>query len=153
MNPLGLFLEPPGSLFTHLHTVFMACSEYLPTRLNPLAERTCFCQVRGRLLAYYNGPSGLASLCGDNPEELVEFVEGDGCAEVTEEEHARGAGDDGEDEQVEEEEWVAVEEQVEDVVHEQVEEELYWVAVGEEPQELTLEGLIEVRPEIHRVGP
>jgi hypothetical protein len=85
--------------------------------------------VRGRLLAYYNGPSGLASLCGDNLEKLVEFVEGEDCTEVTVEPHAWGAGDDEED----------------TVVHEQVEEELYWVAVGEEPQELTLEGLIEVR--------
>ena len=45
MNPLGLFLEPPGPLLTHLHTVYMAYSERLPTRLNPLAERTCFSQV------------------------------------------------------------------------------------------------------------
>ena len=47
MNPLSLFLEPPGPLLTHLHTVYMAYSERLPTRLNPLAERTCFSQVRG----------------------------------------------------------------------------------------------------------
>jgi len=45
LNPLGLFLEPPGPLLTHLHTVYMAYSECLPTRLNPLAERTCFSQV------------------------------------------------------------------------------------------------------------
>ena len=45
MNPLGLFLEPPGPLLTHLHTVYLAYSERLPTRLNPLAERTCFSQV------------------------------------------------------------------------------------------------------------
>ena len=45
MNPLGLFPEPPGPLLTHLHTVYMAYSERLPTRLNPLAERTCFSQV------------------------------------------------------------------------------------------------------------
>ena len=45
MNPLGLFLEPPGPLLTHLHAVYMAYSECLPTRLNPLAERTCFSQV------------------------------------------------------------------------------------------------------------
>ena len=45
MNPLGLFLEPPGPLRTHLHTVHMAYCERFPTRLNPLAERTCFCQV------------------------------------------------------------------------------------------------------------
>ena len=30
----------------HLHTVHMGCSECLPTLLNPLAERTCFSQVR-----------------------------------------------------------------------------------------------------------
>jgi hypothetical protein len=29
----------------HLHTVYMAYSECFPTRLNPLAERTCFSQV------------------------------------------------------------------------------------------------------------
>jgi hypothetical protein len=41
----GGSLEPPGSLLTHLHTVHMAYSDCLPTRLNPLAERTCFSQV------------------------------------------------------------------------------------------------------------
>ena len=45
MNPLGLFLGPPGPLLTHLHTIYVAYSERLPTRLNPLAERTCFSQV------------------------------------------------------------------------------------------------------------
>ena len=45
MNPLGLFFEPPGPLLTHLHTVYMAYSECLPTRLNPLAERACFFQA------------------------------------------------------------------------------------------------------------
>jgi hypothetical protein len=45
LNPLGLSLEPPGSLLTHPHTVYMAYSECLLTRLNPLAERTCFSQV------------------------------------------------------------------------------------------------------------
>jgi hypothetical protein len=40
-------LEPPGPLPTHLHTVYMGCSECLPTLLNcPQAERTCFSQVR-----------------------------------------------------------------------------------------------------------
>jgi hypothetical protein len=38
----GGSLEPPGSLLTHLHTAYMAYSECLPTRLNLLAERTCF---------------------------------------------------------------------------------------------------------------
>ena len=45
-GPLGLFLKPPGPLLTHFHTVYMAYSEFLPTRLKPLAERTCFSQVR-----------------------------------------------------------------------------------------------------------
>jgi hypothetical protein len=31
----------------HLHTVYMAYSECLPTHLSPLAERACFSQVRG----------------------------------------------------------------------------------------------------------
>ena len=38
LNPLGLFLEAPGPLLTHLHTVHTGCSERRPTRLNPLAE-------------------------------------------------------------------------------------------------------------------
>ena len=33
------------ALSTHLHTVHIAYSERLPTRLTPLAERTCFSQV------------------------------------------------------------------------------------------------------------
>jgi hypothetical protein len=37
-------LEPPGPLLTH--PVYTAHSERLPTRLNPLAERTCFSQAR-----------------------------------------------------------------------------------------------------------
>ena len=41
----GGSLDPPGPLLTHLHTVYMAYSERLPTRLDPLAERTCFSQV------------------------------------------------------------------------------------------------------------
>jgi hypothetical protein len=38
-------LNPPGPLLAHLHTVYMACSECLPTRLNPVAEGTCCSQV------------------------------------------------------------------------------------------------------------
>jgi hypothetical protein len=38
----GGSLDPPVPLLTHLHTVCMAFYERLPTRLNPLAERTCF---------------------------------------------------------------------------------------------------------------
>jgi hypothetical protein len=45
LNPLGLFLDPPGPLLTHLHTVYIAYSDCLSMRLNPLAERTRFSQV------------------------------------------------------------------------------------------------------------
>ena len=38
----GGSVEPPGPLPMHLHTVYMECSECLPTILNPLAERTRF---------------------------------------------------------------------------------------------------------------
>jgi hypothetical protein len=41
----GGSLEPPGPLLPHRHNVYMAYSERLPTRLNPLAERICFSQV------------------------------------------------------------------------------------------------------------
>ena len=44
LNPLGLSLEPPGPLLTRLHTVYIGRSECLTTRLNPLAEGTCFSQ-------------------------------------------------------------------------------------------------------------
>jgi hypothetical protein len=53
LNPLGLFLEHHGPLLMHLHTVYMAYSECLPTRLNPLAERTCFSQATDAILAKY----------------------------------------------------------------------------------------------------
>jgi hypothetical protein len=43
----GPSLEPPGPLLTQvLHNVYMAYSECIFTRLNPLAERTCFSQAR-----------------------------------------------------------------------------------------------------------
>jgi hypothetical protein len=45
LEPPGPLLRPPRPLLTHLHTVYMVYSECLPTRLNPLAERTCFSQV------------------------------------------------------------------------------------------------------------
>jgi hypothetical protein len=41
LEPPGPLLGPPGPLLTHLHTVYMAYSERLPARLNPLAERAC----------------------------------------------------------------------------------------------------------------
>jgi hypothetical protein len=47
LNPLGLFLNPLG-LFLRTSipfTLYMACSERLPTHLNPLAERTGFSQA------------------------------------------------------------------------------------------------------------
>jgi hypothetical protein len=47
LEPPGPLLEPPGHLLTHLHTVSMAYSECLPTRLNPMAEGTCFSQATG----------------------------------------------------------------------------------------------------------
>ena len=47
LEPPGPPLEPALALLTHLHTVYMACSERLPTRLNALAERACFSQVEG----------------------------------------------------------------------------------------------------------
>ena len=47
-EPPGPPLEPPGPPLMHLHTVYMAYSECLPTRVNPLAERTCFSQVAPR---------------------------------------------------------------------------------------------------------
>ena len=45
VDPPGPLLEPPWPLLTHLHTAYMVYSECLPTRLNPLAERTCFPQA------------------------------------------------------------------------------------------------------------
>ena len=48
LDPPGPLLEPPRPLPTHLHTVVMACSECVPTRLSPLAERACFSQASDR---------------------------------------------------------------------------------------------------------
>jgi hypothetical protein len=64
----GGSLEPPGPLLTHPHTVYMAYSECLPTRLTPLAERTCFSQVGGRHRARPRGPGG--ALAGVPPRAL-----------------------------------------------------------------------------------
>jgi hypothetical protein len=47
LEPPGPHLQPPGPLLTRLHTVHIAYSECLPTRLNPLAERTGFPQALG----------------------------------------------------------------------------------------------------------
>jgi hypothetical protein len=52
LNPLRPFLEVTGPLLTHLHTVYMAYSECLPTRLNPLAEGAGFSQALGTLSGF-----------------------------------------------------------------------------------------------------
>jgi hypothetical protein len=56
----GGSLGPPGPLLTHLlthlHTGYMVYSECLPTRLNPLAERTCFSQVAIVRAMFFNKP-------------------------------------------------------------------------------------------------
>jgi hypothetical protein len=67
LNPLGLFLEPPGPLPTHFHTVYIAYSECLPTRVNRLAERTCFSQV-------IRSPQQAASLLSDVASTARELV-------------------------------------------------------------------------------
>ena len=48
-------LEPPGPLHTHLRTVHMACSECLPTRLDPLAERALLPPGEYRMSIQYVG--------------------------------------------------------------------------------------------------
>ena len=58
LEPPGPLLEPPGPLLTHLHTDYMAYSERLLTRLNPMAERICFSQAR-RLCSTRRGPGHL----------------------------------------------------------------------------------------------
>jgi hypothetical protein len=55
LEPPGPLLEPPGPLLTHFYTVYIAYSERLPTRLNPLAERACFSQVENTGLDKKNG--------------------------------------------------------------------------------------------------
>jgi hypothetical protein len=62
--------EPPGPLLTHLHTVYMAYSECRPTRLNPLAERTCFSQVRAIPCSVWHAPWYLANTVGSMPSEV-----------------------------------------------------------------------------------
>jgi hypothetical protein len=53
----GAHLNPPGPILTHLHTVHMACTECLATRLNLLADRACFSQALSDDLisSYYVG--------------------------------------------------------------------------------------------------
>ena len=50
LEPPGPLLDPPGPHFlrTSIDTVWIACSERLPTRLNPLAEGACFSQATAR---------------------------------------------------------------------------------------------------------
>jgi hypothetical protein len=52
LEPPVPLLEPPGTLLTRLQTVYIAYFECLPTRLSPLAERTCF------PLVLLHGPPG-----------------------------------------------------------------------------------------------
>ena len=59
LEPPGPLLEPPGPLLTHLHTVYMDYSECLPTRLNPLAERTCLSQVATPSISVWSESIGL----------------------------------------------------------------------------------------------
>jgi hypothetical protein len=61
----GGSLEPPGPLLTHLHTVYVAYSEGLPTRLSPLAERTCFSFPLLPLLFSYYAEGCMASCMRD----------------------------------------------------------------------------------------
>ena len=76
-------LEPPGLLPTHLHTVYMAYSECLPTLLNPLTERTCFSQV------VKTRPGGSDNLAGGTARQLESF-EGDWRRADENTEHRRG---------------------------------------------------------------
>ena len=62
----------------HLHTVYMAYAECLPTRLNPLAERACFSQVPGfianRLLVPYLNEAVFALYEGIGSAEDIDTV-------------------------------------------------------------------------------
>ena len=75
----GGSLEPPGPLLTHLHTVHIAYSECLPTRVNPLAERTCCSQVLKKRVAVaaFDGSSDSSSSDSD-PEWQSTEVENNG---------------------------------------------------------------------------
>ena len=57
----GGSLEPTGPLLTHLDTVYMEYFECLPTRLRPLAERTCFSQARASGKSNTTGPWSVRS--------------------------------------------------------------------------------------------
>jgi hypothetical protein len=61
LEPPGPLLEPPGPLLTRLHTVYIAYSEWLPTRLNPLAERSCFSQAEGMRFLDWNSAAAVCS--------------------------------------------------------------------------------------------
>ena len=70
LEPPGPLLDPPGPLLTQLHTVYMAYSERLPTRLNPLAERACFSQALAWAMAMFDKPyhaQDIASVRDSNP--------------------------------------------------------------------------------------
>jgi hypothetical protein len=58
----------PGPLLTHLHTVYMAYSECLRTRWNPLAERTGYPRCDSCLLCIKEGSdSGATARVGPGP--------------------------------------------------------------------------------------
>jgi hypothetical protein len=58
-------LEPPGPRLTHLHTVYMAYSECLPTRLSPLAERTCFKRCFSQVGAHISEPERVSRVLNE----------------------------------------------------------------------------------------
>jgi hypothetical protein len=60
----GGSLEAPGPLLTHIYTVNMESSECLPTRLKPMAERTCCSQARAGAAVEEVG----RRRCGAGPE-------------------------------------------------------------------------------------
>jgi hypothetical protein len=75
LEPPGPLLETRGPLLTHFHTVYIAYSERLPTRLNPLAERTCFSQTAspGRLSGLLYGRYHLSVRISEYTCRLLTF--------------------------------------------------------------------------------
>ena len=76
----GGSLEPPGPLPTHLHNVYMEYSECLPTRLNPLAERTCFSQACGRCSGQDRGDGRATSRASARLARQADGARIAGCA-------------------------------------------------------------------------
>ena len=65
LNPLGLFLRTSTPCIW-----VMAYSECRPTRLNPLAERTCFSQVRAIPCSVWHAPWYQANTVASMPSEV-----------------------------------------------------------------------------------